>query len=102
MVDAGRERYRRRHLDTRAPEKSAANVDYFKQRLVDLFAVCDRRLADREFLADELSVADLMLYPNFALRKPLLDKAGGLANLKRWGATMAAKPAVARGMKVLG
>jgi len=90
------------HVDTRAPEKSAANADYFKKRLVDFFAVCDRRLADREFLVDELSVADLMLYPNFALRKALLDEAGGLANLQRWGATMAARPAVARGMKVLG
>ena len=50
----------------------------------------------------KLSVADLMLYPNFALRKPLLDEAGGLANLQRWGATMAARPAVARGMKALG
>jgi GST-like protein len=90
------------HVDTRAPEKSAANVDYFKKRLVDFFAVCDRRLADREFLADELSVGDLMLYPNFALRKPLLDEAGGLSNLQRWGAAVAARPAVARGMKVLG
>src|SRR4029453_11342049 len=56
------------HVDTRAPEKSAANLDYFKKRLVDFFAVCDRRLADREFLADELSVADLMLYANFPWR----------------------------------
>jgi GST-like protein len=90
------------HVDTKAPEKSGANVDYFKKRLVDFFAVCDRRLADRDFLADEFSVADLMLYPNFALRKPLLDEAGGLPDLQRWGAAMAARPAVARGMKVLG
>jgi len=90
------------HVDTRAPEKSFANLDYFKKRLLDFFTVCDRRLADREFLADELSVADLMLYPNFALRKPLLDAAGGLTNLQRWGAAMAARPAVTRGMNVLG
>jgi hypothetical protein len=36
------------------------------------------------------------------LRKPLLDETGGLANLQRWGATMAARPGVARGMQVLG
>jgi len=88
------------HVDTRAPEKSAANLGYFKTRLVDFFAICDRRLAGRDFLADELSVADLMLYPNFALRKPLLDEAGGLPNLQRWGAAMAARDGVARGMKV--
>ncbi len=90
------------HVDTRVPEKNAANVDYFKRRLVDFFAVCDRRLEGREFLADELSVADLMLYPNFASRKALLDEAGGLPNLQRWGAVMAARPGVGRGMKVLG
>ncbi len=90
------------HVDTRVPEKNAANVDYFKHRLVDFFAACDRRLEGREFLADELSVADLMLYPNFASRKALLDEAGGLPNLQRWGAVMAARPGVARGMKVLG
>ena len=44
----------------------------------------------------------LMLYPNFALRKPLLDEAGGLPDLQRWGAVMAARSGVARGMKVLG
>ena len=90
------------HVEARAPEKSAANLDYFKRRLLDFFAVCDRRLEGREFLADELSVADLMLYPNFASRKSLLDEAGGLPNLQRWGAVMAARPGVARGMKVLG
>jgi glutathione S-transferase len=43
-----------------------------------------------------------MLYPNFALRKPLIDQAGGFENLQRWGAAMGARPAVQRGMKVLG
>jgi len=89
-------------MEMRAPEKSTANMGYLKKRLIDFLAVCDRRLEGREFLADELSVADLMLYPNFALRKPLLDEAGGLPNLQRWGAALAARPGVARGMKVLG
>ncbi|HWQ39166.1 MAG TPA: glutathione S-transferase N-terminal domain-containing protein [Burkholderiales bacterium] len=85
-------------LEVTAPEKSTANVEYFKKRLLDFFAVCDEALEGREYLAGELSVADLMLYPNFAARKALIDQAGGFANLQRWGATMAARPAVARGM----
>ena len=89
-------------LENRAPEKSTANVDFFKKRLLDHFSTCDRRLETNEYLAGGLSVADLLLYPNFASRKPLLDQAGGYANLKRWGAAMAARPGVARGMKVLG
>ncbi len=89
-------------LENRAPEKSAANIAHFKQRLLDFFGVCDRTLASSEYLADEISVADLLLYPNFAARKALLDQAGGYAHLQRWGAAMAARPGVARGMKILG
>ncbi len=87
-------------LENSVPEKIPSSVDYFKQRLLGFFAVCDAHLAGREYLAGELSVADLMLYPNFALRKALVDQAGGFANLQRWGATMAARPAVRKGMEV--
>ncbi len=87
-------------LENSVPEKIPSSVDYFKQRLLGFFAVCDAHLAEREYLAGELSVADLMLYPNFALRKALVDQAGGFANLQRWGATMAARPAVRKGMEV--
>ena len=80
------------HTELRVPEKSAANLDYLKKRLLTYFAVCDRQLQGRDFLTGELSVADLMLYPNFAARKALLDEVGGLANLQRWGAAMAARP----------
>lgn len=89
-------------LENSVPEKIPSSIDYFKQRLLGFFSVCDAQLAGREYLADELSVADLMLYPNFALRKPLIDQAGGFANLQRWGAEMGARPGVQRGMKVLG
>ena len=89
-------------LENSVPEKTPSSIEYFKQRLLGFFSVCDARLAGRDYLADELSVADLMLYPNFALRKQLIDQAGGFANLQRWGATMAARPAVQKGMKVFG
>lgn len=89
-------------LEVTAPEKVPANVDYFKQRLVTFFRDCDRQLAGREFLAGELSVADIMTYPNYALRKPMLEAAGGFENLHRWGAAMAARPAVQRGMALGG
>jgi len=89
-------------LDMVAPEKNAAITEHFKKRLLSLFGVCDRRLEGRDYLAGELSIADFLLYPNFSARKALLDAAGGFANLQRWGATMAARPGVQKGMKVLG
>jgi GST-like protein len=89
-------------MEASVPEKIAANTDYFKQRLFGFFAVCDAQLAAREYLAEEFSVADIMLYPNFAARKALIDQAGGFANLQRWGAATGSRPGVQRGMKVTG
>ena len=89
-------------LEMVTPEKSEAIINHFKKRLLAFFAVCDARLAGRDYLADEISIADLMLYPNYSARKPLIDAAGGYANLHRWGATMAARPGVQKGMNPLG
>lgn len=87
-------------LGNRAPEKSPANAAWLQQRLLDFLRQCDERLKGRDYLADELSVADLALYPIVDLRMDLIGQAGGMADLKRWAATMAARPGVQRGMKV--
>jgi GST-like protein len=89
-------------LEMVAPEKNEAITNHFRKRLLNFFAVCDAQLASNEYLAGELSIADLMLYPNYSARKPLIDAAGGYANLHRWGAAMGARPAVQTGMKPLG
>ncbi len=85
-------------LEFVVPDKSAANVDFFKQILLSYFRVIDQHLGGREFLADEISFADLMLYPNYAARKALIEAAGGMDHLKAWGARMAARPGVQKGM----
>jgi GST-like protein len=89
-------------LEMVAPEKNDLITNHFKKRLLSFFAVCDAQLGNHDCLAGEISVADLMLYPNYSLRKPLIDAAGGYANLHRWGAAMAARPGVQKGMKPLG
>jgi GSH-dependent disulfide-bond oxidoreductase len=81
-----------------APDKTPGNISFLEGRLLNYYRVVDAHLAGREFLADELSVADLALYPNYATRKAFLENAGGLANLHRWGAAIGARPGVARGM----
>jgi GST-like protein len=84
--------------ETQVPEKSPANADFFKTRLVNYFRNVDGHLANHKFLADEISFADLMLYPNYSARKPLLETVGAMPNLKRWGDAMAARPGVHKGM----
>lgn len=87
-------------LSVNAPEKVPAVIEFFEKRLIGFLRDADARLAGREYLADELSVADLALYPIVATRKPLIEKHGGLANLEAWAARMAARPGVAKGMQV--
>jgi GST-like protein len=86
-------------LSVLAPEKTPANVAYFEERLLGYFRVVDRHLAQRPWLADELSIADFALYPLYAVRKGIVDAAGDLPHVTRWGAALAARPAVARAMQ---
>ena len=86
-------------LSTFAPDKSDANVAFFEERTLRHLRVADRRLADRAYLAGELSFADFALYPLCAIRRPLIERAGDLPNLSRWAAEIAARPGVERGMR---
>ena len=81
------------------PDKSPANVAYFEEQTLRYLRVAEARLAGRDFLADELSVADFALYPLYAVRKALVDKAGDLPELTRWSAALAARPGVDKGMR---
>ena len=83
------------------PEKSEANGKFFLDRVVRYFGDCDRQLGSHDYLAGELSVADFALYPVYAVRKKMLDEAAALPNLARWGAQMAARPGVQKGLQVL-
>jgi GST-like protein len=85
----------------RAPEKVPAAIEMFENRLYSLFGNTDQRLAEVEYLAGEISVADLALYPFVALRKPLLEARDPLPNLERWAASMAVRPGVAKGMAAI-
>ncbi len=89
-------------VSTLVPEKVPGNTAFFEQQCLRYLRSADARLADRDYLADELSIADFALYPVYAVRKALVDKAGDLPHLTRWGEVMAARPAVARAMELKG
>jgi GST-like protein len=88
------------HLANTAPEKSPANVEFFEKRLFGFLASVESRLAGREYLADEFSLADLALYPIVAQRKAAIEKAGRFSNLLAWAARVGARPEVVKGMQV--
>jgi GST-like protein len=82
------------------PEVTTSTRKLFEQRLINQLRNADRRLGESEFLAGELSIADVALYPTVAFRRELIEQHGELRNLIRWIATMSARPTVQRGMKV--
>jgi GST-like protein len=86
------------HNTTLLPDKSEANVAYFEDRLVRYAKVVDDRLAQREWLAGELSIADFAVFPIFNMRRPLLASRASLKQLEAWLERLAARPAVARAL----
>ncbi len=82
------------------PVKHPENVEWLQARLRRALSIADGWLAQHEYFADEVSVADFMLYPNFAFRRQAIEAAGDMPNLLRWGERMARRPALQRGMKV--
>ena len=88
---------------------ASEKIPFAIQRYVDesarLLGVLDTRLAGREFLADDYSIADMASYPWVVAGFPVLeamlpDQVGKLDNVRRWIERVGARPAVARGMQV--
>lgn len=69
-----------------------------------LYGVLDRRLADSEYLAGaDYSIADIATFPWTMPKQQEMHRIDGsqYPNVKRWGETIAARPAVQRGISVL-
>lgn len=87
-------------LSNGGPEKQTVAVEMYENRLIGLLRTVNARLAGRDYLADELSIADLALFPVVRSRMALIDKAGGLDDLKRWVARIGERPGVQRGIQI--
>jgi GSH-dependent disulfide-bond oxidoreductase len=86
----------------RSKEPHAPTADMFKQRLKGYFKVWDDKLAKRKYAAgSEVTIADLSLYAGYWRTKgAFADLVAGFANLERWAAEIAARPAVQRALKL--
>jgi GST-like protein len=61
-----------------------------------LYAVLDKRLADREYLAGEYSIADMACYPWIVPYKRQEQNLDEFPDLKRWFEAIHVRPAVVR------
>jgi glutathione S-transferase len=81
--------------------KPTAAIRLFEERLARFLRNIDHRLGQVEYLAGELSVADLTFFPNYLARRSRVEELGGLTHLRRWADQMAARPAVERMVKIV-
>ena len=64
-----------------------------------LCRVLDKRLADRDYLVEDYSIADIAVYPWTARWEWLKLDWSLYPNLYRWFETISARPAVQRGLE---
>jgi GST-like protein len=84
------------HFSQYAPEKIPYAIDRYVKETNRLYAVLDKRLADREFVAGPYSIADMASYPWIVPHERQGQKLEDFPNLKRWFETIRARPAVQR------
>jgi len=83
------------HFRTYAPEKIPYAIDRYVRETGRLYAVLDRRLAEREFVAGPYTIADMACYPWIHPERQGQDLEA-FPHLKRWREAIAARPAVQR------
>ncbi len=83
---------------------SRTPIDYAIERYADeydrLLGVMDIRLADRPGLAGEYSIADIAAWPWVRSHEHLGQSLDQFPNLKNWFETIAARPAVQKGIEL--
>ncbi len=89
------------HFMTYAPE----DVPYGKKRYVNeterLMGVLDKRLADREFVAERYSVADMAIYPwAKGVDSVGIDWQNKFSNVADWASRIAERPAVKKSYQI--
>ncbi|MBA2690483.1 MAG: glutathione S-transferase N-terminal domain-containing protein [Burkholderiales bacterium] len=83
------------HFSRYAPEKLPYAIDRYGKETGRLYAVLNKRLADRVFIAGEYSIADMACYP-WVIPERQGQDIDDFPNLKRWKETIKARPATER------
>jgi GSH-dependent disulfide-bond oxidoreductase len=89
------------HFRRFAPKPVPYAIERYSQEAVRLYQVLDKRLGDSEFLAGSgYSIADIASYPWVARHDWQGVSLTDHTHVRRWLATVAARPAVQRGMQI--
>jgi GSH-dependent disulfide-bond oxidoreductase len=89
------------HFRQYAPEPIEYAVNRYTNEAGRLYGVIDRRLKESQWLADDYSIADIAVFPWLRSYERQGQKLEDFPNLKRWFETIAARPAVQRGLTLM-
>lgn len=84
------------HFVTYAPERIPYAMERYVKETGRLYGVLNKRLADREFVAGDYSIADMASYPWIVPYERQQQNLDDFPHLKRWFEAVAARPAVQR------
>ena len=88
------------HFNFYAKEKVEYAMTRYSNEANRLYGVLDRRLEERDYVADEFSIADISIFPWTRTHERQNVDMEAYPNVARWRRTMFRRPAVQRGMKV--
>eukprot|EP00873_Tetraselmis_striata_P040140 jgi/Tetstr1/460404/TSEL_000081.t1 len=94
------------HFYNYAPIKIKYAIDRFSMETKRQLDVLDKQLEGKEYVCGEYSIADMAIYPwmsgigVFYKGSKEFLQLGSYTNVQRWCQTMAARPAVQRGMRL--
>jgi GST-like protein len=88
------------HFRIYAPEQVPYAINRYTNEANRLYGVLNKRLADREYVAGEYSIADMAIVGWAKLWERQGQNIEDFPHVKRWLETMFARPAVERGLKV--
>jgi len=89
------------HFTQYAPEPIPYAIDRYVKETARLYAVLDKRLADREFVAKTYSIADMAAYPWIVPHERQRQKLEDYPNVKRWFEAIKARPATQRAYDIV-
>jgi len=84
------------HFRAFAPEKIPYGIKRYTDECNRLYGALDRRLADREFVAGEYSIADMACWPWTVFHDRQGQPLESFPNVHRWFDAVRARPAVRR------
>jgi GSH-dependent disulfide-bond oxidoreductase len=79
-----------------APEAVPFAIERYTKEVARLYGVLDRRLADREFIVAEISIADIACYPWIMPHAGHGQNLAAFPHLHRWFQSMQSRPATQR------